>query len=261
MTMRVTQAPLRIRFGPIGIDAVDFEGALDAIAELVRAKKGGTVFTPNVDHVVLVGEDPRLREAYDRVSLSLVDGTALLWSTRAAGKPLPQKISGSDLCVPLLQRAAREKWRVYFLGGAPGSAQRAADRMQREIPGLNVVGVSAPFVDVDGETRHDALVAEIRAAAPHLLFVALGCPKQEIFMHRVRDAIAPTVSVGVGASLDFLAGAVQRAPEWVSRAGLEWLYRLSQDPKRLWRRYLVRDPKFLFVLARELRPLRWRRAP
>ena len=243
----------RIRFGPIGIDVVDFEGAIDAVADLVRAKKGGTVFTPNVDHVVLVGEDARLREAYDDVSLSLVDGTALLWSTRLVGKALPEKISGSDLCVPLLQRAAREGWRVYFLGGAPKSAERAAERVQREIPGLEIVGVSAPFIDVDGASGHDEIVRDVRAASPDLLFVALGCPKQEIFMHRVRDAIAPTVSVGVGASLDFLAGAVKRAPKWISRAGLEWLYRLTQDPKRLWRRYLVRDPKFLFVLARELR--------
>jgi N-acetylglucosaminyldiphosphoundecaprenol N-acetyl-beta-D-mannosaminyltransferase len=219
----------------------------------VRARKGGTVFTPNVDHVVLVGEDARLREAYDDVSLSLVDGMALLWSTKIVGKPLPEKISGSDLCVPLLQRAAREGWRVYFLGGAPGSAARAADRMTRELSSLNVVGVSAPFIDVDRDARHDDVVEEIRGARPDLLLVAFGCPKQEIFMHRVRDAIAPTVSVGVGASLDFLAGSVKRAPNWISRAGLEWLYRLTRDPKRLWRRYLLRDPKFLFVLARELR--------
>jgi N-acetylglucosaminyldiphosphoundecaprenol N-acetyl-beta-D-mannosaminyltransferase len=243
----------RIRFGSIGIDVVDFRGAIDAVADLVRQKKGGTVFTPNVDHVVLVGEDARLREAYDDVSLSLVDGAALLWSTRLVGKSLPEKISGSDLCVPLLSRAAREGWRVFFLGGAPGSARRAADRMRSELPALKIVGVSAPTIDVERTSRHDALVEEIRAASPDLLFVALGCPKQEIFMHRVRDAIAPTVSVGVGATLDFLAGSVKRAPKWISRAGFEWLYRLSQDPKRLWRRYLVRDPKFLFILARELR--------
>lgn len=246
----------RMRLGGLDIDVVTFEGAIDAIAELVAARHGGMVFTPNIDHVVLVDEDPRLRAAYAEVSLSLVDGVPLLWASRLLGTPLPEKVSGSDLCLPLLERAAKQGWRVYLLGGAPGVAERAAERLRATIAGIDIVGTDGPRVDVDREGTYDDIVGKIVAARPDLLLVAFGCPKQEIFMHRIRAAIAPTVAVGVGAGIDFLAGTVKRAPKWISTVGLEWLYRLAREPRRLWRRYLVRDPKFVFVLLHQLRERR-----
>lgn len=245
----------RLQLGHVAIDRVGFDQALDAIEQLVRARRGGTVLTPNVDHVVLAETDARLRAAYESASLSLVDGTPVLWASRLLGAPCPEKVSGSDLIEPLLARAEACGFSVYLLGGEPGVAEKAALTIGVRWPLLRVCGWDAPRVDLDeqsGHTQHE-IVQKIRAAKPDLVLVALGCPKQEILMQRVRDAVRPAVLLGLGASLDFLAGTVPRAPRVVSQLGLEWLYRLAHEPRRLWRRYLVRDPKFLVVLMRALR--------
>lgn len=244
----------RVHFGRLDLDEVSMAEAIAAIDALVTARAGGTVLTPNVDHVVMVETDARLRAAYAAASLSLVDGTPVLWAARALGHWLPEKVSGSDLILPLAELAAAMRYRVYFLGGAPGVAERAIWQLRRLVPDLIVAGMDAPAVDVDGPpSAHDAVVARLRAARPHLVLVALGCPKQEIFMHQIAAAARPAVLLGIGAGLDFWAGTATRAPGWVSAAGLEWLYRLAREPGRLWRRYLVRDPRFLRILLRELR--------
>ncbi len=254
---RSFRPPERIYIGGVGIDVLTFDEAMDAIDGLIESEQGGTVFTPNIDHVVQCAEDPRLRAAYDAVTLSLVDGTPVLWASRLLGRPLPEKISGSDLLVPLMARAAARGWRVYFLGGADGIAGRARDRLEREHPGLRVVGVSSPRIALDEALeQRERIIQSVRETKPQLVVVALGAPKQEIWSHAVREALAPAVLVGVGASLDFVAGVVSRAPSWMSAAGLEWLYRLGQEPRRLWKRYLLRDPKFAAILLRELWSLR-----
>jgi N-acetylglucosaminyldiphosphoundecaprenol N-acetyl-beta-D-mannosaminyltransferase len=250
---RPTRRP-RLHIGRLGIDDLTFAEALDAIAALVESGQGGTVLTPNIDHVVLCEKDARLREAYASASLSLVDGTPVLWASRLLGRPLPEKISGSDLILPLMKLAAQRGFRVYLLGGAPGVGERAAEHLREAAPGLRIVGIDAPRIDVDrGSKEVDEAFARVRAARPDLILVALGCPKQEIFMHRAAPELRPAVMLGIGAGLDFWAGTARRAPGWVSAAGLEWLYRLALEPRRLWRRYLVRDPEFLVILLRELR--------
>jgi N-acetylglucosaminyldiphosphoundecaprenol N-acetyl-beta-D-mannosaminyltransferase len=244
-------APRRLWLGRLPIDAVTFAEALDRIEALVSAGRGGAVFTPNVDHVVKAEHDPELRAAYAAASLSLADGTPVVWASRLLRPPLPEKVSGSDLVVPLAERAARRGWRVYLLGGAAGAAERAAAALASR-HGTNVVGTEAPVVTLEprGDATSRAIVERIRGARPDLVLVAFGAPKQEIWIHRHAAALRPAVAIGVGASLDFLAGAVPRAPAWMSRTGLEWLYRLGREPRRLWRRYLVEDPEFALVLVR-----------
>lgn len=242
-----------VRVGRARIDNLTFSEAIDAVAELIARRRGGTVLTPNVDHLVLLEEDARLREAYAAASLVLADGMPVVWASRLLGTPLREKISGSDLIGPLLHRAAREAWRVYFIGGGEGVAERAAEAMAREAPGLCVVGIDARPIDLDRDREsHEELVAGVNAARPDLVLLALGCPKQEIVMQRIAAAVRPAVCIGVGAGLDFVAGTIPRAPRWVSSVGLEWLYRLAREPRRLWRRYLLRDPRFALILARQL---------
>ncbi|MGO9839021.1 MAG: WecB/TagA/CpsF family glycosyltransferase [Polyangiaceae bacterium] len=244
----------RLTIGTLPVDAVTMEGALAYVERLVAEGEGGSVFTPNVDHVVLADQDARLRGAYSRVSLSLADGMPMLWASRLLGNPLPEKVSGSDFVPLLLERAAARGWRVYFLGGAPGVAALARDKLRERLPRLEVVGVDAPRIDpADPAEVRDRLVERVRATAPDLVLVALGAPKQEVWIDGARDALRPAVLLGVGASLDFVAGTVARAPRWMSNAGLEWLYRLSREPRRLWKRYLVRDPKFVVILGRTMR--------
>jgi N-acetylglucosaminyldiphosphoundecaprenol N-acetyl-beta-D-mannosaminyltransferase len=234
-----------------------FARALDEIERLVSARQGGMVFTPNVDHIVNAESNVAFRNAYRAASLSLVDGQPLVWASRFLGTRLPEKISGSDLVMPLLDRAAKCGWRVYLLGAGSGVAEKVA-MLLREKNHVNVVGTDAPMIVVGDHTQNARIAASVRSSRPDLVLVAFGSPKQELFIHQVVDDMKPAVLVGVGASLDFMVGAVKRAPPWMSQAGLEWLYRLVREPRRMWRRYLVNDPQFLLILFRDVLTIRQR---
>lgn len=246
-------SPRRVRIGGVPIDALTLEEAIDAVDQLVARRRGGSVFTPNVDHIVLCQDDAALRAAYQAASLSLVDGMPVLWASRLLGRPLPEKVSGSDLVVPLARHGAARGWKFFLLGGAPGVAERAKKRLEDDIEGIRVVGTLAPSIDMRARsaTRAD-VVGVVRDSGADVVFVGLGAPKQELWIHESVEALRPAVMLGIGATLDFLAGAVPRAPAWMSRGGLEWLYRLAREPRRLWKRYLVRDPRFVAVLIEEL---------
>ena len=248
----------RVRIGHLSVDAVTFAEALDAIDGLVWAGKGGSVFTPNVDHVVTAEDDLAFRAAYDAASLSLADGKFVVWAARLLGTPVPAKVSGSDLIEPLLRLAGRRGWRVFLLGGAPGVAEAAAERARRDF-GVNVVGTASPFIRMDGTAGDlEQGIEEVASARPDLVLVAMGAPKQERWIHHNRERLGGAVAAGIGASLDFVIGRIQRAPRWVSNAGLEWLYRLAREPRRLAHRYLVKDPRFIAVVARTARGSRGR---
>ena len=246
-------SPPRVRIGQLEIDAVTFAQALDKIAQLVDRGHGGTVFTPNVDHVVKAEHDPQFRRAYSRADLCLADGMPLVWASRFLGSRLPEKVSGSDLVVPLVRLASERRWRTYLLGGGPGVAERAGEKLAREL-GANIVGTDAPIIGSDGADENSEQTLErLRAASPDLVLVAFGAPKQELWIDRFNDRIRPAVAIGVGGSLDFVAGQVRRAPAWMSRSGLEWLFRLLQEPQRMWRRYLIEDPVFVVIVAQSRR--------
>jgi len=249
VTQTQALATRRLLIGQVPIDPVSFSDAIARIEALVRAGQGGNVFTPNVDHIVLAESDGEFREGYRRASLSLVDGMPLVWASRLLGTPLPEKVSGSDLLLPLAEAAGRNGWPVYLVGGGPGVAERVAAELARRF-GTPIAGFDSPRIDLGpgGEAASREALARIRAAGPRLVFVALGSPKQEVWIHRYLESIRPAVAVGVGASFDFLVGVQSRAPRWVSHVGLEWFYRLALNPRRLWRRYLLNDPKFVGIL-------------
>lgn len=244
----------KIRLGKIHADYLTMAQAIDAIIELAEQKKGGFIVTPNVDHVVMAEKNEELREAYADASLSLVDGMPLVWASKLAGFPLPEKISGSDIVRPLLRRAAEKGLGVYLLGAAPEVGVAAASRLVEELPELKIVGVDSPPLgfEKDPALERESL-AKIASAGPDIVLLALGCPKQEILMHRWRRAGMAPVMLGVGATLDFIAGKVKRAPPWISSMGFEWLYRISQDPRRLAKRYLVQDVKFFGIFLDMMR--------
>jgi N-acetylglucosaminyldiphosphoundecaprenol N-acetyl-beta-D-mannosaminyltransferase len=253
---------LGLYYGKVWVDALTFGGALDAFEELVRAGRGGRVYTPNIDHVVLAEHDARFAEAYARADLSLADGMPLVALSRVRSVRLPEKVSGSDLMLPLMDRSAARGWRVYLLGGMDGVADTAARRLSERFPTLEIVGRDPARIDLAASPAERAAeVARIHATRPDVVLVALGAPKQEIWIDDVAARLAPAVLIGVGASLDFLAGTAVRAPRWMSRVGLEWLHRLGKDPKRMVQRYLVRDAEFPAILARQFLRERIRKAP
>jgi len=242
----------RLTIGKVPIDVLTFAQALDAVEALVEAKQGGFVFTPNVDHIVTVDEHPEFEAAYQKASLCLADGTPVVWASRLMDTPLPEKISGSDFVGPLLERAGQRKWRVAFLGAGPGVAEKAA-AIVRQRWGTDVVFTDAPMVNLKDTAQIDRIAQQLADAKADLVLMAFGAPKQELLIARIADRVKPAVMLGIGASLDFIAGTLKRAPVVMQKTGTEWLYRLAQEPRRLWRRYLVEDPKFLRILARTLR--------
>jgi N-acetylglucosaminyldiphosphoundecaprenol N-acetyl-beta-D-mannosaminyltransferase len=248
---------MRIMIGRVPVDVVTFEEALHRIDALVEKREGGYVVTPNVDHVVLAEQNPRFLEAYEGASLSLVDGFPLLVTARLMKTPLPEKISGSDLTVPLMELAAKRGHRVYLFGAGPGVADTAAKKLVERFPELKIAGTDSPMIDVNaGPDARKEPMEKLKAAKPDIVLMALGAPKQEILMHLIKDEVKPAVMLGIGATLDFIAGTVKRAPKWMSRVGLEWAFRMSQEPKRMFERYVIRDSKYPGIVIRHARARR-----
>lgn len=247
------EEPPRVSLGKIYAHALTQAEAIDRIVDRAATGAGGYVVTPNVDHICLAQQEPRLRQAYDDAFLALADGQPLLWMAKARGKHLPEKVSGSDLIVPLLTKAAEKGLRTYFLGATLEVCAEAAETLRATIPGLQIVGWSSPTYNPDVVSDEVRLAFDdLVAAKPDLVLIALGNPKQEYLLHDFQSQFHPAVGLAIGASLDFIAGRVDRAPAWMSEKGLEWAYRLFKEPKRLWRRYLVRDRAILGIFLRDL---------
>lgn len=238
----------RFRFMNIPIDNLTMSETLEAIDELIQRRKPSYVVTPNVDHIVKLEKDEKLRKVYKKASLILTDGKPLLWISKIYGTPIKEKVSGSDLFPLLCEISAKKGYRLFFLGAAEGVAKKAAENLEKKYKGLNVVGTYSPPYGFEKNSFELQKINDIiKNSNPDILIVGLGCPKQEYFMYDNCDLLNVPVSLGVGASLDFEAGNVKRAPRWMSNCGLEWLYRLIQDPKRLIKRYLVDDIRIFWL--------------
>jgi N-acetylglucosaminyldiphosphoundecaprenol N-acetyl-beta-D-mannosaminyltransferase len=244
----------RLSIGHVPFDLVTRDQALATLDTLLSAGRGGYVVTPNIDHIVMAQRRRDLRPLYRDAALSLMDGQPVAWMARMLGARQATRISGSDLLDPLMALAAARQHPVFLFGARAAVAAEAARRLTRRHPGLRIVGRDSRLWDVDDPTPPDdsPVVAAIRASGARVVVTALGAPKQEIWMARHAAAIAPAITIGLGASLDFAAGTVSRAPAWISNAGLEWLYRLAQEPGRLAYRYLVRDLQILPIFLRQL---------
>ena len=234
------------------INNITLATVFEAVTRQIEAREPGYIITPNVDHVVTFQEDAEFREAYYHSFLVLADGMPVLWSSKLVGKPLKEKISGSDLVYWLSEYAARRGYSVFFFGATEGTAQRAGEVLQEKYPGLKVAGAYSPPMGFDKDPE---LLAEsiqiVRDADPDICYVALGAPKQDLWSYRHHRETGVPVHIGVGISLNFVTGDVKRAPRWMQRNGLEWVWRLFQEPRRLLKRYLVRDMQLLPLLWRE----------
>lgn len=226
-------------------------GMNDAVAAVCRLAREGLktsqVVTANVEILYASLRDRELAGILEEAELVTADGAGVLLAARLGGKRLPERVAGFDLMLACLQEAARESLPVFFLGARPEVLQEALLRIRERFPGLTIAGSHHGYFN---EQEGGAIAAQIRARQPQLLFVALGAPRQEKWIYQHREKLPPCVAVGVGGSLDVLAGKVQRAPNWMQKCGLEWLYRLLQDPSRFSRISVI--PLFLLKVA-------WRR--
>jgi N-acetylglucosaminyldiphosphoundecaprenol N-acetyl-beta-D-mannosaminyltransferase len=209
-----------------------------------------------VDHICRCHTDTEFREAYANAGTVVCDGKPLLWLSRLLKRPLREKLSGSDLVYSLSEFAARNGLSIYLFGAEDGIAARAAQNLVSDFPNLKVAGVSSPPMGFYRNPEESAAAVQmISASAPDICFVALGSPQQEVWMWRNHQACDASVMIGVGGSLDFLAGRIRRAPRWMQELGLEWIWRLCHEPRRLWRRYLIDDMKIVGLVWREYRRL------
>ena len=235
------------------IDNLTMEETLNEIDKLIQKKNCSYVVTPNVDHIVRLEKDEELQKVYKNASLILTDGKPLIWISKWYKTPIKEKISGSDLFPRVCQLAANKNYTMYLLGAAEGVADTAARNLMKKYPGLNIVGTySPPFGFEKNEQEMNKIKTQIQDVHPDILIVGLGCPKQEKFMYYHCKELGVPISFGLGASIDFEAGNIKRAPKWMSNHGLEWLYRFSKEPKRLFKRYFVDDLKIISV-ARKYR--------
>ena len=235
----------------IEIDNLTMKETLKAINKLIRENQNAYVVTPNVDHLVQLDKDKELQDAYANASLILADGKPLLWIARWYHTPIKEKISGSDLFPLLCKMAAYKGYKMFFLGAAEGVAVKAAENLSKKYKGLQVAGTySPPFGFDKNKAEVEKIVKIIKEANPEILIVGLGCPKQEKFMYHYCKKLNVPISLGLGACFDFEAGKIKRAPRWMSNHGLEWLFRITQDPKRMTKRYLIDDRKILTLAVK-----------
>ncbi|MCU1592050.1 MAG: glycosyl transferase, WecB/TagA/CpsF family [Frankiales bacterium] len=250
---------------PVPIAGIDVHpmtlcSAADQIVAWAVQGAAAVVVTPNVDHLVLLERNAGFRGAYATSRLRVCDGVPLLMLLRLCGKPVPERVNGTDLFNEVCRRAAEEHLSVFLAGGLPHVLEAALTLLPQRFPGLRVMGHSPPF-GFESTADDRALRDTIRVFDPDIVMVCFGAPRSEVWAAgQVRRR--PGVYLCVGSAVDFAAQMRRRAPRWMQRTGLEWLYRLVQEPRRLWRRYLVQDLAFLFIAARELartRPARWTR--
>lgn len=228
-------------------DNVTMEEALQTAQELLKAGTPAYCVTPNAEIAYDALHDPCLREILNGASLVLPDGAGVVLASKIVRAPLKQKVAGFDFALNLLSYLAASGTRLYLLGGKPGIAELAAEKLLERFPGLCICGTCDGYFPEDGQA-----VEKLRAAAAEVVFVCLGAPKQEYFMHAHRIDSGARLMIGLGGTLDGIAGTVRRAPKWMQKLQLEWLYRLIREPRRFWR--MLRLPKYIFAAMKK----RWK---
>jgi N-acetylglucosaminyldiphosphoundecaprenol N-acetyl-beta-D-mannosaminyltransferase len=249
------QRPLardRVNLLGTNIDRVERDAVADWIDAFVTSGRPHQIITANLDFVAIARRHPHFASIIEAADLVVCDGKPLQWASQIQGEPIPARVTGMDLVLTAAQLSAKHGYSIFFMGAAPGIAERAARALEQEIPGTVICGVCAPRQGDFDEEEDSRLVMRIRAAQPDMLFVALGAPRQDEWIHAHLEELNVPVCAGIGGVFNFLAGETRRAPEWIQQSGFEWAYRLAQEPSRLWRRYLVDDlPIFFQLLANQ----------
>jgi N-acetylglucosaminyldiphosphoundecaprenol N-acetyl-beta-D-mannosaminyltransferase len=238
----------------VPIDDLNMEEALGRLEEFIKVGrstgKSHQIATVNADFVVNSLHDPELRRILQESDMATADGMPLVLGARLLGVPLTGRVTGADLVPALAERAAQQGYSMYLLGAQPGVAAQAAQVLQRNYPDLNIAGILSPpncsILEMD-----QSVLEQVKAAKPDILLVAFGNPKQEKWISMYARELAVPVSIGVGGTLDLIAGVTKRAPLWMQRAGLEWLFRLLQEPRRLWKRYVLDMIYFGYFFVRQ----------
>ena len=233
----------------VGVSALNMTMALEVIEGWIERREPHYVCVTGVHGVMESQRDENLRRIHNRAGLVTPDGMPLVWLSRLKGFRHVERVYGPDLMLALCERSAAKGYRHFFYGGAEGVPEQLASVLQKRFPGLQVAGTfSPPFRPLTPE-EDDQIIQMINEAAPDIVWVGLSTPKQERWMAEHVGRLTAPVLIGVGAAFDFLTGRKPQAPRWMQRAGLEWLFRLLTEPRRLWRRYLINNPLFVALVV------------
>jgi N-acetylglucosaminyldiphosphoundecaprenol N-acetyl-beta-D-mannosaminyltransferase len=242
----------------LAFDPLSMDETVRRCVEWCRAmRKSHVVITANASHLCMMRRDQELDTACRAGDLTVADGMSVVWALRAAGTPVPERVAGVDLMTRLLAAGGENGLSVYFLGARREVVQALVDRCARDWPGLRVAGYRDGYFKPED---HPAIVEEIRAVQPHLLFVGMPSPFKETWVQSHRERLDVPVIVGVGGSFDVLGGYIRRAPRAAQSMGLEWAWRLAMEPRKLWRRYLTTNSEFLWLAGRQIAGRRLGRA-
>jgi N-acetylglucosaminyldiphosphoundecaprenol N-acetyl-beta-D-mannosaminyltransferase len=240
--------PQRVNVLGVGVSAITLEMAVDIIEKWIASREPHYVCVTGFHGIMESWRDKELRRIHNRAGLVTPDGMPLVWLSRLKGFPHVKRVYGPDLMLALCKRSVVKDYRHFFYGGAEGVPELLASVLQKRFPGLQVAGTfSPPFRPLTPE-ENEQVVRMINDVAPDIVWVGLSTPKQERWMAEHVGRLTAPVLIGVGAAFDFLTGRKPQAPRWMQRAGLEWLFRLSTEPRRLWKRYLPNIPVFLALI-------------
>lgn len=231
----------------VPVDVQTFEQAIEQLAAWLRANEARFVSTCTVYTLMVAQDDTTAMRALQNADMVTTDGMPLVWLQKQAGYAHAERVYGPDLFLALTARTESQHARHFFLGGSPGVAEKLGEVLQAKYPGIEIAGHEAPAVSASVEVD-PALVERLNASDAQIIWVGLGSPKQDIWMDVYRPHLRAPLLIGVGAAFDFLTGTKQQAPRWMMRAGLEWLFRLVSEPRRLWKRYLVYNTRFVCAI-------------
>ncbi len=233
----------------IQIDNVSWDETLERIGEMIRSGRSNQIVTPALEQVILARRDPEFRQVLQDASLVLADGMQVVFASRLHRTPLKARITGVDLVPAICEKAAKEGFSVFFMGGEEGIAEETAQLLQDRYPGLQVAGIHFPPYGFENDPeQNEKAIRVIQEAKPDVLFLALGCPKQEKWIWRNRDRLGVPLMMGIGGAFNFITGREKRAPEWIQKFGLEGLYRFYHRPREIWRRIIINGPYFFLLL-------------
>jgi N-acetylglucosaminyldiphosphoundecaprenol N-acetyl-beta-D-mannosaminyltransferase len=248
----VTDTPRRVNILGVGVSAITMADALAAIDRWIATRAAQYVCVTGVHGVMESQADPLLRDIHNRAGLVTPDGMPMVWISRLRGHHHVQRVYGPDLMLACCEVSVRKGYRHFFYGGGPGVAERLAKRLGERFDGLQIVGTWAPPFRELTAAEEEAMIDRIASSKPDILWVGLSTPKQERWMARYVGRLPVPVLIGVGAAFDMHAGLKRQAPRWMQRSGLEWSFRLLTEPRRLARRYLVNNPRFVWRLFLQL---------
>ena len=231
----------------VEVDALDMDDTVDRIMTLIDQRVQVQHVVLNASKVVMMSKDAKLRSVIRACPVVNADGQSVVIASRLLRRPLPERVAGIDLFVELVKRSAENGRSVYFLGARDDILEEMISRFRTQYPTLRIAGFRNGYWDNDAE-----VVEQVHAAQPDLLFVAIPSPRKEFWLAEHLAALGVPFAMGVGGSFDVLAGKVKRAPKWVQRIGCEWVYRLVQEPRRMWKRYLVGNTTFMWLTIKEL---------